>query len=254
MQTRDDQIWSLVWGIGKRGKLGPRFIGPFEIVARVGKVAYRLELPPELSHIHNTFHVSQLRKCLADESTFVPLEDIEVDERLNYAEKLIAVLERKTKTLRNKEIGIVKVQWEHRKGSEWTWSGGVGVTFVTVQGKRKTLTLQAVFSERTGGRVRGRLEEGRQGEIEAWLDWSVLAPTSIAFKFEACRERVQAGKARDLAPRPEVAGAGRVLPVRLYWFGCNLRQASALKVNLGYFLSGLDDDHIEIKGIASLTR
>ncbi|KAJ9553882.1 LOW QUALITY PROTEIN: hypothetical protein OSB04_017927 [Centaurea solstitialis] len=105
----------------KRGKLGPRFIGPFEIVARVGKVAYRLELPPELSQIHDTFHVSQLRKCLAAEPAFVPLEDIEVDERLNSAEKPIAVLEIKTKTLRNKEVRIVKVQWEHRKGSEWTW-------------------------------------------------------------------------------------------------------------------------------------
>ncbi|KAJ9558815.1 LOW QUALITY PROTEIN: hypothetical protein OSB04_013429 [Centaurea solstitialis] len=113
--------WKGVIRFRKRGKLGPRFIGPFEIVARVGKVAYRLELPPELSQIHDTFHVSQLRKCLADESAYVPLEDIEVDERLNYVEKPIAVLERKTKTLRNKEIGIVKVQWEHRKGSEWMW-------------------------------------------------------------------------------------------------------------------------------------
>ncbi|KAJ9562962.1 hypothetical protein OSB04_008122 [Centaurea solstitialis] len=113
--------WKGVIRFRKRGKLGPRFIGPFVIVARIGKVAYRLELPPELSQIHDTFHVSQLRKCLADESAFVPLEDIEVDERLNYAEKPVAVLERKTKTLRNKEIGIVKVQWEHRKGSEWTW-------------------------------------------------------------------------------------------------------------------------------------
>ncbi|KAJ9563463.1 hypothetical protein OSB04_008623 [Centaurea solstitialis] len=113
--------WKGVIRFRKRGKLGPRFIGPFEIVARIGKVAYRLELPPELSQIHDTFHVSQLRKCLADDSAFVPLEDIEVDERLNYAEKPIAVLERKTKTLRNKEVGIVKVQWEHRKGSEWTW-------------------------------------------------------------------------------------------------------------------------------------
>ncbi|KAJ9535388.1 hypothetical protein OSB04_un001497 [Centaurea solstitialis] len=113
--------WKGVIRFRKRGKLGPRFIGPFGIVARIGKVAYRLELPPELSQIHDTFHVSQLRKCLADESAFVPLEDIEVDERLNYAEKPVAVLERKIKTLRNKEIGIVKVQWEHRKGSEWTW-------------------------------------------------------------------------------------------------------------------------------------
>ncbi|KAJ9544395.1 hypothetical protein OSB04_024102 [Centaurea solstitialis] len=84
------------------------------------EVAYRLELPLELSQIYNTFHVSQLRKCLADESTHVPIDDIQVDKRLNYAEKPIAVLERKTKTLRSKEIRIVKVQWEHRKRSEWT--------------------------------------------------------------------------------------------------------------------------------------
>jgi hypothetical protein len=101
--------------------LGPRFIGPFKVIARVGKVAYRLELPPELSQIHNTFHVSQLRKCLADESAHVPIDDIQVDERLNYVERPIAILERKTKSLRNKEIGLVKVQWQHRKGSEWTW-------------------------------------------------------------------------------------------------------------------------------------
>ncbi|KAJ9560649.1 hypothetical protein OSB04_005809 [Centaurea solstitialis] len=113
--------WKGVIRFRKRGKLGPRFIGPFVVVARVGKVAYRLELPPELSQIHNTFHVSQLRKCLADESAHVPLDDIQVDERLSYVERPIAVLERKTKTLRNKEVGIVKVQWEHRKGSEWTW-------------------------------------------------------------------------------------------------------------------------------------
>ncbi|KAJ9552882.1 hypothetical protein OSB04_016927 [Centaurea solstitialis] len=113
--------WKGVIRFRKRGKLGPRFIGPFKVVARVGKVAYRLELPPELSLIHDTFHVSQLRKCLADESAHIPIDDIQVDERLNYVERPIAILERKTKSLRNKEIGLVKVQWEHRKGSEWTW-------------------------------------------------------------------------------------------------------------------------------------
>ena len=113
--------WKGVIRFRKRGKLGPRFIGPFKVIARVGEVAYRLELPPELSQIHNTFHVSQLRKCLADESAHVPIDDIQVDERLNYVERPIAILERKTKSLRNKEIGLVKVQWQHRKGSEWTW-------------------------------------------------------------------------------------------------------------------------------------
>ncbi|KAI3727497.1 hypothetical protein L6452_16113 [Arctium lappa] len=105
----------------KRGKLGPRYIGPYKVIARVGKVAYRLELPDELSLIHNTFHVSQLRKCVVDESAVIPLEDIQIDERLNYVEKPIAIVERKTKTLRNKVIGLVKVQWQHQKGSEWTW-------------------------------------------------------------------------------------------------------------------------------------
>ena len=77
----------------KRGKLGPRFIGPFKVIVRVVKVAYRLELPEELQQIHNTFHVSQLRKCLADETAVAPLEDIQVDESLNYVERPIASLE-----------------------------------------------------------------------------------------------------------------------------------------------------------------
>ncbi|KAJ9552727.1 hypothetical protein OSB04_016772 [Centaurea solstitialis] len=101
--------WKGVIRFRKRGKLGPRYIGPFKVIARVGKVAYRLELPPELSQIHKTFQVSQLRKCLADESAHIPINDIQVDERLNYVESQIAVLERKTKTLWNKEIGLVKV-------------------------------------------------------------------------------------------------------------------------------------------------
>ncbi|KAD1904839.1 hypothetical protein E3N88_42145 [Mikania micrantha] len=90
-------------------------------VSRVGNVAYRLELPEELKLIHSTFHVSYLRKCLADESTYVPLEDIEVDEKLNYVEKPVEILDNKEKLLRNKTIDQVKVMWKHRKGSEYTW-------------------------------------------------------------------------------------------------------------------------------------
>ncbi|KAK9057988.1 hypothetical protein SSX86_016497 [Deinandra increscens subsp. villosa] len=113
--------WKGVIRFRKRGKLSPRFIGPFKILARVGKVAYQLELPDELSGIHNTFHVSYLRKCLADESAYVPLDDLVIDDKLNYVERPIAILDRKVKRLRNKEVNQVKVQWEHRKGSDLTW-------------------------------------------------------------------------------------------------------------------------------------
>ncbi|KAK1422572.1 hypothetical protein QVD17_17855 [Tagetes erecta] len=113
--------WKGVIRFRKRGKLSPRFIGPFKIIARVGKVAYRLELPEELNGIHNTFHVSYLRKCLADETACVPLNDIEVDDKLNYVEKPVAILDRKVKQLRNKIINQVKVQWKHRRGSDTTW-------------------------------------------------------------------------------------------------------------------------------------
>ncbi|KAK9078373.1 hypothetical protein SSX86_002430 [Deinandra increscens subsp. villosa] len=113
--------WKGVIRFRKRGKLSPRFIGPFKILARVGKVAYQLELPDELSGIHNTFHVSYLRKCLADESAYVPLDDLVIDDKLNYVERPIAILDRKFKRLRNKEVNQVKVQWEHRKGSDLTW-------------------------------------------------------------------------------------------------------------------------------------
>ncbi|KAD4586487.1 hypothetical protein E3N88_24088 [Mikania micrantha] len=84
----------------KRGKLSPGFIGPFKIIARICEVAYRLELPEELSEIHNTFNVSYLRKCLADEQAYVPLEDLVIDDKLNYIEKSVAILDRKVKQLR----------------------------------------------------------------------------------------------------------------------------------------------------------
>ncbi|XP_021980777.1 uncharacterized protein LOC110876927 [Helianthus annuus] len=113
--------WKGIIRFRKRGKLGPRYIGPFKILARVGKVAYRLELPPALDGIHNTFHVSQLRKCLADETALVPLDDIELDEGLNYVERPIAVKDFKVKNLRNKAVRQVLVQWQHRKGSDLTW-------------------------------------------------------------------------------------------------------------------------------------
>ncbi|KAI3818148.1 hypothetical protein L1987_11951 [Smallanthus sonchifolius] len=108
--------WKGVIRFRKREKLSPRFIGSFKVIAKVGAVAYRLELPEGLSRLHNTFHVSHLRKCLAGESTFVPL-----DEKLNYVEEPVAILVRKVKRLRNKKISQVLVRWKHRRGAEMTW-------------------------------------------------------------------------------------------------------------------------------------
>ncbi|KAD7477533.1 hypothetical protein E3N88_00669 [Mikania micrantha] len=100
--------WKGLIRFRKRGKLSPRYIGPFKILARIGKVAYRLELPDELSSIHPTFHVSYLRKCLADETSHVLYDEIKVDDKLNYVEEPVAILDRDEKRLRNKIVKTVR--------------------------------------------------------------------------------------------------------------------------------------------------
>ena len=89
--------------------MGSRYIGPFRVTTRVDRVAYRLELPAELSQIHDTFHVSQLRKCTADESAMVALEDIQVDTSLNYVERPVEIMDRRIKVMRIKEVPLVQV-------------------------------------------------------------------------------------------------------------------------------------------------
>ncbi|KAI3716372.1 hypothetical protein L6452_23662 [Arctium lappa] len=113
--------WKGVIRFGKKGKLRPRFVGPFIITNRVGEVAYELDLPVSLSGIHPTFHVSNLKKCLAEADIVVPLEDIQIDEKLSYIEEPVAITDLKIKKLRNKEIRLVKVQWKFHKGQESTW-------------------------------------------------------------------------------------------------------------------------------------
>ena len=113
--------WKGIVRFQKRGKLSPRFIGPFKIIERVGNLAYRLELPSELQKLHNAFHVSNLRKCLSKEEKKISYQDVEVSEELSYIEEPECFLDRKVKVLRNKEIPIVKVQWRHHDGIEATW-------------------------------------------------------------------------------------------------------------------------------------
>ena len=110
-----------VMRFGKKGKLSPRYIGPFEILERVGKVAYKLALPSELAAVHNVFHVSMLRKYVSDLSHVLVSEPIEVREDLTYQEQPVQILDRKDKALRNKVIPLVKVLWRNHKVEEATW-------------------------------------------------------------------------------------------------------------------------------------
>ena len=100
-----------VMRFSKKEKLAPRYIGPFEILDRVGRVSYILALPPHLSQVYPVFHISLLQKYVLDVMHVLPVQEITVDDDLSYEESLIAIVDRQTRKLRNKEIVMVKVQW-----------------------------------------------------------------------------------------------------------------------------------------------
>ncbi|XP_031108737.1 uncharacterized protein LOC116013230 [Ipomoea triloba] len=106
---------------GKKGKLSPRYIGPYEILERIGKVAYRLALPAVMDRVHNVFHVSQLRKYVYETSHVLQPEDVILDENLSYEEKLVKILDTKTRDTRRKSIKLVKVLWSNHLVEEATW-------------------------------------------------------------------------------------------------------------------------------------
>ncbi|KAM2806920.1 hypothetical protein COP1_047492 [Malus domestica] len=106
---------------GKSGKLAPRFIGPFEILERIGEVAYKLALPPQLSNVHNVFHVSMLRKYQPDPTHVLNWGELSVDEKLSFEDRPIQILDHKDQRLRAKTISLVKVLWLHGSVEEATW-------------------------------------------------------------------------------------------------------------------------------------
>lgn len=104
-----------------KGKLAPRYIGPFQIQRRIGEVAYQLELPPQLSDVHNVFHVSQLKKCLRVPEEQIPMDELDVNEDMTYEEYPVKILETRVRITRNQRIPMCRVQWKHHSESEATW-------------------------------------------------------------------------------------------------------------------------------------
>ena len=113
--------WRKVLRFGRKGKLSPRFIGPYRVLKRVGPVAYQLELPPELDRLHDVFHVSMLRRYRSDPSHVIPVEEIEIRSDLTYDEQPVRILDREVKVLRKKQIPLVKVLWRNHGIEEATW-------------------------------------------------------------------------------------------------------------------------------------
>ncbi|GJY55350.1 putative reverse transcriptase domain-containing protein [Tanacetum coccineum] len=112
--------WKGVVCFGKRGKLNPRYVGPFRVLGKVGEVAYKLELLEELSRVHNTFHVSNLKKCYADEPLAIPLDGLHFDDKLQFVEEPVEIVDREVKQLKRSRSPLIKVRWNSKRGPEFT--------------------------------------------------------------------------------------------------------------------------------------
>ncbi|GJU35882.1 putative reverse transcriptase domain-containing protein [Tanacetum coccineum] len=119
--SKEFSPWKGVIRFGKRGKLNPRYVGPFKVLEKIGTVAYKLELPQDLGRVHNTFHVSNLKKCYSDKPLAVPLEGLHVDDKLCFVEEPMEIIDREVKRLKQSRIPFVKIRWNSRRGPEFTW-------------------------------------------------------------------------------------------------------------------------------------
>nr|GFB95721.1 putative reverse transcriptase domain-containing protein [Tanacetum cinerariifolium] len=112
--------WKWVVRFGKQGKLNPTYVGPFKVLERIGDVTYKLDLPEELSRVHNTFHVSNLKKRHADEPLAVLFDGLHFDDKLHYVEEPAEIVNHEVKRLKQSRIPLVKVRWNSKRGPEFT--------------------------------------------------------------------------------------------------------------------------------------
>nr|GEX61348.1 putative reverse transcriptase domain-containing protein [Tanacetum cinerariifolium] len=113
--------WKGVIRFSKRGKLNPRYIGPFKIISKVGAIAYRLKILKQLSRVHSMFHVLNIKKCISDDTLAITLDEIQIDDMLYFIEEPIEIMDCDVKRLKQSHIPIVKVRWNSRRGPEFTW-------------------------------------------------------------------------------------------------------------------------------------
>ncbi|GKE05294.1 hypothetical protein Tco_1397312 [Tanacetum coccineum] len=113
--------WKRVIHFGKRGKLNPRYIGPFKILAKVGTVAYKLEFSQQTSGVHSMLLVSNLKECSSNKTLVIPLDEIQIDDKLHFIEEPVEIIDREAKHIRQIRIPIVKVCWNSRRVPKSTW-------------------------------------------------------------------------------------------------------------------------------------
>nr|GEV97885.1 putative reverse transcriptase domain-containing protein [Tanacetum cinerariifolium] len=123
VQETTDKVspWKGVIRFGTKGRLAPRYVGPLEILDRIDPEAYRLRLPEELSYVHNTFYVLNLKKCLAEANLHMPLDEIKIDKTHYFAKEPVEIMDREVRSLKRSKISLVKVRWNLKLGPEFTW-------------------------------------------------------------------------------------------------------------------------------------